>query len=177
LPPRIPRAIDGGEGEDQQCAERFPTIRKQRERYRQRGDAARMDQRQQSPRIEERGQWSVGLPQVRTPPATHTSSTARSEGICAAIALGSRKIPDPMMVPATTATASMSAKSLRKPLGEELLRFDVLESIAFIEAMRLAADDVRVHRDPPASAAARPLCGGIEQQLAYAARALAAMDN
>lgn len=55
---------------------------------------------------------------VRSPPSTHTHSTGPSESTWAAMELGSRKIPEPMIVPTTTAHASKTFNSLRRPNGE-----------------------------------------------------------
>jgi hypothetical protein len=51
---------------------------------------------------------------VRNPPTNHTSNTAAKECRRAAMMLGTRKIPDPMVVPTTTATASKRFNSLCK---------------------------------------------------------------
>ena len=51
---------------------------------------------------------------------SHTSRTAPREGNWAAMALGRRKIPDPMIVPTTIAMASKRLRSFRKVGGEVL---------------------------------------------------------
>src|ERR1043165_558945 len=54
---------------------------------------------------------------ARTAPAIHTSNTTASDGICCAIKLGTRKIPEPTIVPAAIATPSRRRISLARRWG------------------------------------------------------------